>query len=126
MTNEEARLYYGEKCYSLIKKIYEFCKESDYVIYQHATDLESANNIIQKGFIVQSVEIDDIPTNILENMPIAFEYDDEGKKVAVLNKRETMIAQQKQEAIKMQCKAEEERFFETIMRDNRMNLQTKY
>ena len=71
MTNEEARLYYGEKCYSLIKKIYEFCKESDYVIYQHATDLESANNIIQKGFIVQSVEIDDIPTNILENMPIA-------------------------------------------------------
>lgn len=57
MTNEEARLYYGEKCYSLIKKIYEFCKESDYVIYQHATDLESANNIIQKGFIVQSVEM---------------------------------------------------------------------
>ena len=50
MTNEEARLYYGEKCYSLIKKIYEFCKESDYVIYQHATDLESANNIIQKRY----------------------------------------------------------------------------
>lgn len=77
MTNEEARLYYGEKCYSLIKKIYEFCRESDYVIYQHATDLESANNIMQKGFIVQSVEIDDIPTDILENMPIAFEYNDE-------------------------------------------------
>lgn len=85
MTNEEARLYYGEKCYSLIKKIYEFCKESDYVIYQHATDLESANNIIQKGFIVQSVEIDDIPTNILENMPIAFEYDDEGIRTSIYN-----------------------------------------
>ena len=85
MTDEEARLYYGEKCYSLIKKIYEFCKESDYVIYQHATDLESANNIIQKGFIVQSVEIDDIPTNILENMPIAFEYDDEGIRTSIYN-----------------------------------------
>lgn len=67
------------------KKIYEFCKESDYVIYQHATDLESANNIIQKGFIVQSVEIDDIPTNILENMPIAFEYDDEGIRTSIYN-----------------------------------------
>ena len=29
-----------------------------------------------------------------------YEYDDEGKKVAVLNKKETMIAQQKQDAIK--------------------------
>lgn len=29
-----------------------------------------------------------------------YEYDDEGKKVAILNKKETMIAQQKQEAIK--------------------------
>lgn len=85
MTDEEARLYYGEKCYSLIKKIYEFCKESDYVIYQHATDLESANNTIQKGFIVQSEEIDDIPTNILENMPIAFEYDDEGIRTSIYN-----------------------------------------
>ena len=85
MTDEEARLYYGEKCYSLIKKIYEFCKESDYVIYQHATDLESANNTIQKGFIVQSEEIVDIPTNILENMPIAFEYDDEGIRTSIYN-----------------------------------------
>ena len=83
MTDEEARLYYGEKCYSLIKKIYEFCRKSDYVIYQHATDLESANNIIQKGFIVQSVEIDDIPTNILENMPIAFEYNDEKIRISI-------------------------------------------
>lgn len=75
MNDEEARLYYGEECYDLIKKIYEFCRESDYVIYQHATDLESANDIMQKGFIVQSAEIDDIPTEVLENMPIAFEYD---------------------------------------------------
>lgn len=29
-----------------------------------------------------------------------YEYDDEGKKVAILNRKETMIAQQKQEAIK--------------------------
>lgn len=77
MNEEEARLYYGEKCYSLIKKIYGFCRESDYVIYQHATDLESANNIMQKGFIVKSMEVDNIPTDILKNMPIAFEYNDE-------------------------------------------------
>ena len=85
MTNEEARLYYGEKCYSLIKKIYEFCRESNYVIYQHATDLESADNIMQKGFIVQSEEIDDIPTDILKNKPIAFEYDDERIRTSIYN-----------------------------------------
>ena len=83
MSDEEARLYYGEKCYSLIKKIYEFCKKSDYVIYQHATDLESANNIMQKGFIVKSMENDNIPTDILENMPITFEYDDKGIRTSI-------------------------------------------
>ena len=75
MSNEEARLYYGEKCYSLIKKIYEFCRKSNYVIYQHATDLKSADNIIQKGFIVQSEEVDDIPTDILKNKPIGVSID---------------------------------------------------
>lgn len=85
MTDEEARLYYGEKCYSLIKKIYEFCRKSDYVIYQHATDLESANNIMQKGFIVQSMEIDNIPTDILKNRPIAFEYNDKKIRTSIYN-----------------------------------------
>ncbi len=40
-----------------------------------------------------------------------YEYDDEGKKVAVLNKKETMIAQQKQDAIK-------EAFKEWIWKDH--------
>ena len=39
-----------------------------------------------------------------------YEYDDEGKKVAVLNKKETMIAQQKQDSIK-------EAFVEWIWKD---------
>ena len=85
MTNEEAKLYYGEKCYSLIKKIYEFCRKSNYVIYQHATDLESADNIIQKGFIVQSEEIDDIPTDILKSKPVAFEYNNEKIRTSIYN-----------------------------------------
>ena len=83
MSDEEAKLYYGEKCYFLIKKIYKFCRESDYIIYQHATDLESANNIMQKGFIVQSRKIDNIPTVVLENSPIAFEYDDKGIRTSI-------------------------------------------
>lgn len=85
MTNEEAKLYYGEKCYSLIKKIYEFCRKSNYVIYQHATNLESADNIIQKGFIVQSEEIDDIPTDILKSKPVAFEYNNERIRTSIYN-----------------------------------------
>lgn len=85
MTNEEAKLYYGEKCYSLIKKIYEFCRKSNYVIYQHATNLESADNIIQKGFIVQSEEIDDIPTDILKSKPVAFEYNNEKIRTSIYN-----------------------------------------
>lgn len=83
MTDEEARLYYGENVYSLIKKIYEVCKKSDHIIYQHATDLKSADNIMQKGFIVYSDKIDNIPTDILKNKPIATEYytDEAGDKI---------------------------------------------
>ena len=38
--------------------------------------------------------------NLKQTKIFDYEYDDEGKKVAILNKKETMIAQQKQEAIK--------------------------
>lgn len=38
--------------------------------------------------------------NLKQTKIFDYEYDDEGKKVAILNKKETMIAQQKQETIK--------------------------
>ena len=48
MSYEEAKEYYGEELCNLLIKIYDFCKKSGYVIYQHATDLDSANNIIRR------------------------------------------------------------------------------
>lgn len=85
LTDEEAKLYYGEECYNLLVKIFKFCREADYIIYQHATDLESADNIMQKGFIVQSSKIDDVPIDILTSMPTGFEYDENGVKSSIYN-----------------------------------------
>ena len=45
-----AKEYYGEELCNLLVKIYDFCKKSGYVIYQHATDLDSANNIINNAY----------------------------------------------------------------------------
>lgn len=78
LTEHEARAYYGEKCCDLLTQIFEFCRGENYTIYQHATSPESANNIMQKGFIVYQDDIDSIPDNILKNNPIAVERDEEG------------------------------------------------
>lgn len=83
MNDEDAKSYYGEECYSLIKTIYKFCKESNQIIYQHATNLESANDIVQRGFIVRGGEIGYIPNDVLKNTPIAFEYDEDGLKSTI-------------------------------------------
>ena len=54
---EEAKEYYCDELCNLLIKIYNFCKQSGYVIYQHATDLESANNIIKKDLSVQQLKL---------------------------------------------------------------------
>lgn len=77
LTEEEARSYYGDKLCNLIKKIYEFCQKSGYIIYQHATDTESANNIMTKGYKVSTDELDDLPDDIKSQEPIDIEYADE-------------------------------------------------
>ena len=54
---EEAKEYYGDELCNLLIKIYNFCKQSGYVIYQHDTDLGSADNIMKRGFIVQQLKL---------------------------------------------------------------------
>lgn len=82
---EEAKEYYGDELCNLLIKIYNFCKQSGYVIYQHATDLESANNIMKKGFICSTTEIDSLPNEILEDAPIDCIYDKDGVKTLMYN-----------------------------------------
>ena len=83
LTEQEARQYYGEKCYYLLKKIFKFCREADYIIYQHATDLESANNILEKGFIVGTNEIGNNPIDLAINTPVGVEYSEDGVKTSI-------------------------------------------
>ena len=70
MNYEEAKEYYGEELCNLLIKIFDFCKQSGYVIYQHATDLDSANSIMKKGYICSITEINSIPGEILDTAPI--------------------------------------------------------
>ena len=84
-TEDEARAYYGEKCCDLLTKIFEFCREGNYTIYQHATNPESADNTIQKGFIVSQNSIDSIPVKVLQNKPVDIEEDEDGVKTFIYN-----------------------------------------
>ena len=93
MNYEEAKEYYGEELCNLLIKIYNFCKQSGYVIYQHATDLDSANNILKKGFICSTIEIDDIPSEILENGPIDCTYDEDGVKKLIYSAGQCQLRQ---------------------------------
>lgn len=83
MSLDEAKKYYGEKLCNLLIKIYDFCKQSEYIIYQHATDIESADNIMKKGFICSSGKIDNIPSDILQSNPIDQETDESGIKTII-------------------------------------------
>ncbi len=85
MSIEEAKNYYGEELCNLLIKIYNFCKQSGYIIYQHATDLDSANNIMKKGFICSTNNINNIPSEALQNNPIDYEIDEDGVKTAIFN-----------------------------------------
>lgn len=85
MSYEEAKEYYGEELCNLLIKIYDFCKKSEYVIYQHATDLDSADNILNKGFICSTSKVDSIPSEILEGEPVDCTRNDEGVKVLIYN-----------------------------------------
>ena len=93
MNYEEAKEYYGEELCNLLIKIYNFCKQSGYVIYQHATDLDSANNILKKGFICSTIEIDDIPSEILKNGPIDCTYDEDGVKTLIYSAGQCQLRQ---------------------------------
>ena len=93
MNYEEAKEYYGEKLYKLLIKIYNFCKQSGYVIYQHATDLDSANSIMKKGFVCLTTETDSIPSEILEDGPIDCTYDEDGVKTLIYNGGQCQLRQ---------------------------------
>ena len=93
MNYEKAKEYYGEGLCNLLIKIYNFCKQSGYVIYQHATDLDSANNIIKNGFVCSTTEIDSIPSEILEDGPIDCIYDEDGVKTLIYNGRQCQLRQ---------------------------------
>ena len=83
MSIEEAKNYYGEELCNLLIKIYNFCRQSGYIIYQHATDLDSANNIMKKGFICSTNDINNIPSEALQNNPIDYEIDEDGVKTTI-------------------------------------------
>ncbi len=85
LTEEEVRAYYGEKLCNLIKKIYEFCQKAGYIIYQHATDVESASSIIKKGYVVSTSKLDELPRNVKGQEPIAIEYDSENVRTYIYN-----------------------------------------
>lgn len=85
LTEEEAMLYYGVKCYDLIEKIYKFCREAGYTIYQHATNIESASNIMMKGFCGPSSSIEKVPIDIINKKPDDIEIDEEGVKTKLYN-----------------------------------------
>lgn len=57
--------------------------KNGYVIYQHATDLDSANNIINKGFICSTSEVANIPSEILEGAPVDCTHDENGVKTLI-------------------------------------------
>jgi hypothetical protein len=90
-TEEEAKLYFGEELYSLIKKIYDLCKKSGYIIYEHATDVESAEDIIKRGFRVSIDQLDELPTDLQVEEPVDIEYDDENVKTLIFNGKKCKI-----------------------------------
>lgn len=93
MSYEEAKEYYGEELCNLLIKIYSFCKKSGYVIYQHATDVDSANNILKKGFICSKSEISNVPTEILDAGPIDYTNDENGVKTLIYNRGQCQLRQ---------------------------------
>lgn len=93
MNYEEAKEYYGEELCNLLIKIFDFCKQSGYVIYQHATDLDSANNIMKKGYICSTTEINSIPGEILDTAPIDCTYDEDGVKTLIYNGGQCQLRQ---------------------------------
>ena len=90
---EEAQIYYGEELYNLLIKIYNFCKNNGYIIYQHATDLDSANSIMRKGFICSKSEIESLPNEILDDTPIEYEIDADGVQTAIYNGGQCQLRQ---------------------------------
>lgn len=93
MNYEEAKEYYGEELCNLLIKIFDFCKQSGYVIYQHATDLDSANNIMKKGYICSTTEINSIPGEILDTAPIDCTYNEDGVKTLIYNGGQCQLRQ---------------------------------
>ncbi len=91
LTEEEARLYYGDELCNLIQKIYEFCKKSGYIIYQHATDVKSANKIMTKGYKVLTDKLDELPNDVKSQEPIEIEYDDENARTYIYNGKKCKI-----------------------------------
>lgn len=77
---DEAIDYYGVECSNLIINLYKYLKKSNYIIYQHATDIESANDILKKGFIISMDSIDKIPISISSSTPVDIEIDGDGTK----------------------------------------------
>ena len=93
MSIEEAKNYYGEELCNLLIKIYDFCKQDGYIIYQHATDLDSANNIMEKGFICFESNINSIPSEALQTNPIDYEIDEDGVKTTIYNGGQCQLRQ---------------------------------
>ena len=93
MSIEEAKKNYGEELCNLLIKIYDFCKQSGYIIYQHATDLNSANSIMKKGFICSTNDINNIPSEALQNNPTDYEIDEGGVKTAIYNGAQCQLRQ---------------------------------
>ena len=93
MSIEETKNYYGEELCNLLIKIYDFCKQDGYIIYQHATDLDSANNIMEKGFICFTSDINSIPSEALQTNPIDYEIDEYGVKATIYNGGQCQLRQ---------------------------------
>ena len=91
MSIEEAKAYYGEELCNLLTKIYNFCKRSGYIIYQHATDVDSASHIMKNGFFCLTSIIDSIPSEVLKNNPIDYEIDEDDVKTTIYNGEQCQI-----------------------------------
>ena len=98
-----------------------FAKEKIHIHYSYITDTWSlSNKSWDKGNVkaeksygthrANAYRLIEDSLNLKPTQIYDTEYDDEGKKVSVLNKKETMIAQQKQDIIK-------EKFIEWVWKD---------
>ena len=83
LTEEEARQYYGDSCCDLLEKIYLFCKEAGYIVYQHVTNVESAENIMNKGFFGKRRFLEMLPIELTRKKPDFIEIDEDGVKTKI-------------------------------------------